>query len=197
MMRGVGRIMNKTKRKIFETSMKLFAEKGYDATSIEEITATVGVAKGTLYYHFSSKEEIFNFLVEEGIKLLQNSIDIKTAKFSNYIDKIKAIVLIQIKIVIKYEDLITILLSQFWGNEARNQKCQKHIFEYIQKIEEIVEEGIKVKQIKQGEPQAIASEIYGLICSTLVYKLRNDEEMDIMKLFKEFENTVIEGLKIK
>lgn len=34
--------MNKTKRKIFETSMKLFAEKGYDATSIEEITATVG-----------------------------------------------------------------------------------------------------------------------------------------------------------
>ena len=65
--------MNKTKRKIFETSMKLFAEKGYDATSIEDITATVGVAKGTLYYHFSSKEEIFNFLVEEGIKLLQNS----------------------------------------------------------------------------------------------------------------------------
>ena len=60
--------MNKTKRKIFETSMKLFAEKGYEATSIEEITATVGVAKGTLYYHFGSKEEIFNFLVEEGIK---------------------------------------------------------------------------------------------------------------------------------
>ena len=43
--------MNKTKRKIFETSMKLFAKKGYEATSIEEITATVGVAKGTLYYH--------------------------------------------------------------------------------------------------------------------------------------------------
>ncbi len=38
--------------------MKLFAgEKGYDATSIEEITATVGVAKGTLYYHFSSKKK--------------------------------------------------------------------------------------------------------------------------------------------
>ena len=72
--------MNKTKRKIFETSMKLFAEKGYDATSIEEITATVGVAKGTLYYHFSSKEEIFNFLVEEGVKLLKNSIEIKTDK---------------------------------------------------------------------------------------------------------------------
>lgn len=189
--------MNKTKRKIFETSMKLFAEKGYDATSIEEITATVGVAKGTLYYHFSSKEEIFNFLVEEGIKLLQNSVDIKTAKFSNYIDKIKAIILIQIKIVSKYEDLITILLSQFWGHEQRHQKCQKHILEYISQIEDIVKEGMEVGQIKKGNPQAIASEIYGLICSSLVYKTREKENTDIMKLYKEFENTVIEGLKIK
>lgn len=187
--------MNKTKRKIFETSMKLFAEKGYDATSIEEITATVGVAKGTLYYHFSSKEEIFNFLIEEGMKLLQNSIDIKTAKYSNYIDKIKSIVLIQIKIVVKYEDLITILLSQFWGHEARNQKCQKHIFEYINKIENIVKEGMEAGQIKEGNPQAIASEIYGLICSSLVYKTRSKEELDIMKLYKEFESTVIEGMK--
>ncbi len=189
--------MNKTKRKIFETSMKLFAEKGYDATSIEEITATVGVAKGTLYYHFSSKEEIFNFLVEEGIKLLQNSVDIKTTKFSNYMDKIKAIILIQIKIVVKYEDLIMILLSQFWGHEQRHQKCQKHILEYISQIENIVEEGMKAGQIKKGNPQAIASEIYGLICSSLVYKTRNREKMDTMELFKEFENTVIEGLKVK
>lgn len=189
--------MNKTKRKIFEASMKLFAEKGYEATSIEEITATVGVAKGTLYYHFSSKEEIFNFLVEEGIKLLQNSVDIKTAKFSNYIDKIKAIVLIQIKIIEKYEDLITILLSQFWGNESRNQMCKNHILEYINQIEQIVKEGIEKGEIKTGDPQAIASEIYSLICSGLVYKVRNGGRIEIMKLYKEFENTIIEGLKNK
>ena len=113
--------MNKTKRKIFETSMKLFAEKGYDATSIEDITETVGVAKGTLYYHFTSKEEIFDFLVEEGIKLLQNSVDIKIAKYSNYIDKIKAIILIQIKIVNKYEKLINIIITQLRGKEKKNK----------------------------------------------------------------------------
>ena len=188
--------MNKTKRKIFDTSMKLFADKGYDATSVEEITAVVGVAKGTLYYHFSSKEEIFNFLIEEGMKLLQNSIDIKTSKLSNYIDKLKAIVLIQIKIVVKYEDLITILLSQFYGKEARNQKCQNHVYEYISKIEQIVKEGIDQNEIKQGNPKVIASEIYGLIGSTLVYKLRN-ENIDIMSLYREYENTIIEGLKIR
>ena len=68
--------------------------------------------------------------------------------------------------------------------------------EYINKIEEIVKEGIKKGQIKQGNSQAIASEIYGLICSSLVYKLRNNGQIEIMKLYKEFENTIIQGLKI-
>ena len=189
--------MNKTKRKIFETSMKLFAEKGYENTSIEEITATVGVAKGTLYYHFASKEEIFNFLVSEGVKLLQNSVDIKTSKYHNYIDKVKAIVLIQVKIVDKYEDIITILLSQFYGKEARNKMCQQHVFEYIGKIEKIVAEGMQKGEIKQGDPKVIASEIYALIASTLVYKMKNGNEIDIIKTYKEFEKTLVEGLKAK
>lgn len=149
--------MNKTKRKIFETSMKLFAEKGYDATSIEEITATVGVAKGTLYYHFSSKEEIFQFLVEEGVKLLKNSIEIKTDKLTNSLDKIKAIVLIEIKILVKYQNFITIILSEIWGNSSRSKMCQNYVFEYIQMIQEIVEDGIKKGEIINTDANVVAS----------------------------------------
>ena len=187
--------MNKTKRKIFETSMKLFAEKGYDATSIEDITETVGVAKGTLYYHFTSKEEIFDFLVEEGIKLLQNSVEIKIAKYQNYLDKIKAIILIQIKIVNKYENLINIILTQLWGKEKRNQKCQKLIYDYIDKIEDIVKIGITKGQIKGDDAKIIATEIYGLICSTLVYKMREREKFNISDMYNTFETTIIKGLK--
>ncbi len=149
--------MNKTKRKIFETSMKLFAQKGYDATSIEEITATVGVAKGTLYYHFSSKEEIFNFLVEEGVKLLKNSIAIKTAKLNNSLDKIKAIILIEIKVLVKYEDFMRIILSEIWGTSPRTKMCRDYLFEYIQMIQQIVEEGIRKKEIVDSDPNVIAS----------------------------------------
>ena len=148
--------MNKTKRKIFETSMKLFAEKGYDATSIEEITANVGVAKGTLYYPFSSKEEIFQFLIEEGVKLLKNSVEIKTEKLESSIDKIKAVVLIEIKVLVKYEDFMTIVLSEIWGNGPRSILCKKYVFEYIQMIEKIVENGINKKEIIDGDKNVIA-----------------------------------------
>ena len=93
--------------------------------------------------------------------------------------------------------MITILLTQFWGKEARNQTCKKYILSYIYKIEQIVKEGIERGEVKKGNPQAIASEIYGLIGSSLVYKIRSQEEIDIMKLYKEFENTIIEGLRVK
>ena len=187
--------MNKTKRKIFETSMQLFAQKGYDATSVEEITATVGVAKGTLYYHFSSKEEIFQFLIEEGVKLLKNSITIKTANLTNSLDKLRAIVLIEIKVLVKYENFMTIILSEIWGTGARSKMCRNYVFDYIQMIQEIVEEGIEKKEIIESDANVIASGIFGFVCSSLIYKLRTEENIEVMSLYKEIEKSFIKKLK--
>ncbi|MCL2383736.1 MAG: TetR/AcrR family transcriptional regulator [Oscillospiraceae bacterium] len=186
--------MNRTKRKIFETSMELFAKKGYDATSIEEITAVVGVAKGTLYYHFSSKEEIFNFLVEQGMRLLKTSVDIKAAKTESSIEKLKEVILIQIKILIKYESFITIIASQMWGNEPRHIKCRENVFSYIDKIEEIVKEGQQRGELKERDSGLIAAEIFGLLCSNLSYRLRTNEDLDIARIKKEYEDIILDGL---
>lgn len=181
--------MNRTKRKIFEISMNLFATKGYDATSIEEITSVVGVAKGTLYYHFSSKEEIFNFLIEEGMKLLQNSMSIKVASCDNLLDKLKAILLIQIKVMVKYQDFMTIVLSETLGNESRNLTCRKYVFEYINMLEDIINESISLGQsnIKNlGTPSTVATSLFGTTYSILLNKIKSNEGMDIKTLYREY-----------
>jgi AcrR family transcriptional regulator len=46
------------KEKILEAALELFAEKGYDATGVQEIVARAGVTKGALYHHFAAKEDI-------------------------------------------------------------------------------------------------------------------------------------------
>lgn len=186
--------MNKTKRKIFETSMKLFAEKGYDGTSVEEITSIVGVAKGTLYYHFSSKEEIFNFLIEEGMKLLQNSISIKTAQLASYTEKIKAVVLIQCKIMNKYQDFITIVISQMWGNEARNKRCREYVEQYINIIRNIIDEGIKNKEITDIDSETIAAEIFSTTY-VLLYKSIKTGSFSIREISLDIQNIILNGLK--
>lgn len=185
--------MNKTKRKIFETSMKLFAEKGYDATSIEEITSEVGVAKGTLYYHFSSKEEIFNFLISEGMNLLKNSIKIKTDKQNKYIDKIRAVVLIQIKIIFKYENFITIVVSELWGNSERSKTCQKYVDEYLDIVKGFVDSAIENGEIKKVDSKILTTELFGLVCSCLYYQKHN--EYTIENLFKEIDKSFLQPLK--
>ncbi len=54
-----------TKERIFETALDLFAEKGYEATSIRDITKAVGLSVAAFYNHFASKNEllqaIYNF----------------------------------------------------------------------------------------------------------------------------------------
>lgn len=47
-----------TKNKVFETAIELIKEKGYDNVTISQICENAGVAKGTFYVHYKSKEDI-------------------------------------------------------------------------------------------------------------------------------------------
>ncbi len=53
-----------TKQKIIETALALFSERGYDAVSVGEIAAAVGIKAPSLYNHFPSKQSIFDAIVE-------------------------------------------------------------------------------------------------------------------------------------
>ena len=56
--------MGDTRQDILDASLVLFAEQGYDKTSLREIAEQVGVTKAALYYHFPSKEQILVALFE-------------------------------------------------------------------------------------------------------------------------------------
>ncbi|NBJ82040.1 TetR/AcrR family transcriptional regulator [bacterium 1XD42-94] len=51
-----------SRNKILEASGALFAEKGFDATTMQDIMARSGLSKGAIYHHFKSKEEIMQVL---------------------------------------------------------------------------------------------------------------------------------------
>lgn len=52
------------KNEILDVAEHLFVEKGFDQASTNDIINEVGIARGTLYYHFSSKEEILDAIVD-------------------------------------------------------------------------------------------------------------------------------------
>lgn len=49
---------------ILDAAEKLFSEKGFDGTSTNDILDEVGIARGTLYYHFKAKEDILDAMID-------------------------------------------------------------------------------------------------------------------------------------
>lgn len=60
--------MKSKKEQILDMSFSLFLEKGYDNTSISDILSKLDIARGTLYYHFESKEAIMDAIIERSAK---------------------------------------------------------------------------------------------------------------------------------
>ena len=52
------------REEIMDAAAELFSTKGYEETTTTDIMKKVGIAKGTLYYHFASKEEILDAMIE-------------------------------------------------------------------------------------------------------------------------------------
>jgi AcrR family transcriptional regulator len=57
--------MSSARERLLESAKRLFSQKGYYATSVEDIVESAGFSKGTFYFYFKSKEELFKSLVEE------------------------------------------------------------------------------------------------------------------------------------
>lgn len=54
----------KRRSEILDAAEKLFSEKGFDGTSTNDILDEVGIARGTLYYHFKAKEDILDAMID-------------------------------------------------------------------------------------------------------------------------------------
>jgi len=68
-----------TKAKLVSAARRLFAEKGYAATSTPEVVAAAGVTRGALYHHFADKTDLFRTVVEEEHLILAMTIEAAAA----------------------------------------------------------------------------------------------------------------------
>jgi AcrR family transcriptional regulator len=73
--RTVGSAAEETRRRILDEATALFVERGYAGTSIRDISERLGMTKGALYYHFSSKEELLYAIVTPLLSGLRAFID--------------------------------------------------------------------------------------------------------------------------
>ena len=144
-----------TVEKILEVAQRLFLEKGYDNTKIQDIADELGLTKGAIYHHFKSKEEIMNVLGDK-MFLNNNPFEIvKKRKDLNGLEKMKYV------IKLNQSDKKAIELTNQALPLLKNPQILARMFESNYKYLlpcwlELIEEGQKDGSIKTEQPKELA-----------------------------------------
>lgn len=131
------------KEEILDAAEKLFAAKGFDNTSTGDILDAVGIARGTLYYHFKSKEEILDGVIQRmASRLMENAKEIAQNQKLPVLERFtKAIMALNVESKIGYEVMEQVHRPQ---NALMHQKMQVTLLTGINPIfTELLKEGIE------------------------------------------------------
>jgi TetR/AcrR family transcriptional regulator len=189
--------MNKTKRAIFESAIKVFSNSGYTGATMDEVVARAGVAKGSLYYHFKSKEELFLFIIREGINLIHEEVDKATKGMDNPYEIIKEAFKVMLKYVYKNKDLFKVIISQLWGNEARNDMLREEIKVLIDNSTEKFKAGISAGFIENEDPELLSYSLIGVLVSSALYEIINETGYDHEEVAEKFMKYFEYGINAK
>lgn len=170
-----GKEAEERKKEILDVAGELFTIKGYDNTSTTDILEKVGIARGTLYYHFKSKEEILDALIE---RVIQGMIcNVRTAISHVETAPQKLIVFVG---SLKVDSAVGKEIADYAHkpqNALMHQKIQKALMEVVTPIAaEIIRDGINEGSFSTDYPDEAAEML--LIYSTIVFDGMNEIEED-------------------
>lgn len=165
------------RNEILDIAERLFVTKGFDRTSTNDILAEVGIARGTLYYHFRSKEDILNAMIARMTEsLVKRAADITGQKDVPVLQRLTEMVLaLHVDSDLGHEIMEQVHKPQ---NALMHQKMQEGLLVGITPlIAGLIEEGI-AQGLCQTDYPAEAAEMLLLYSNTAFDALAqyNEEE---------------------
>ncbi|GAB1157801.1 TetR/AcrR family transcriptional regulator [Paenibacillus illinoisensis] len=186
-----------TKKKLADASRALFVQKGYKATSIEDIVAATGSSKGNIYYHFKSKEGLFLYLIDEWDREWEENWASKEHLYKTSTEKIHG--LMEQLVLDDMNHPLTKAADEFFTGEKKENDIEERIalmFErHIQFNRQLVQQGIENGEFKEDNVDHLAlileSAIIGL--SQLSRGMKSEEAV---ALYRQAANVFLHGISI-
>lgn len=184
-----------TKKKLADASKALFVQKGFKATSIEDIVAATGSSKGNIYYHFKSKEGLFLYLIDEWDREWEASWKSKVHLYHTSTEKIYG--LAEQLIMDDINHPLTKAADEFFTGTQKENDIEERIavlFErHIQFNKQLIQEGIDSGEFNEQNVDHLAlileSTIIGL--SQMSRKLEPDEAL---ALYRQAAGVFLHGI---
>jgi AcrR family transcriptional regulator len=191
-----------TAHRILIQAMKIFLEKGYHGTSIDDITRAAGVTKGALYWHFKSKEDLLKKIVEEFEKrfldgLIQAVKDVRgdtQDKFEKYFRYNAAFSYYNRELCVSFTTLAAELVGAHHGTETEFRRIYK---KYQKFLSSLILQGKKERVFKKEiDPDLAALIIIAFHDGILIRWFMNRNEIDGEAYVNTFKKIMLKGLMV-
>jgi len=95
---------------VLDAAAKLFAGRGYSATSMRDIAVEAGMLPGSLYYHFTAKEELLAAVYETGVRAIIAATQAAVARAARPWERVEAACVAHLETVLKRSDYAQVLI---------------------------------------------------------------------------------------
>ncbi len=189
-----------TEKKIIQSALELFVRKGYHGTSINNITQKVGLTKGALYSHFSSKGELLLRIIDEyRTHFLSKMMQAVTEYQGDAVEKLHRAISFNSKFAMENQDLcifLTFLTTELSADVDFEPPLRNVYQEYQKFISQLIQRGIHQGLFKKGlDPDLAALTFMALHDGVLHQWVLNRSYIDGEQYVKTFRIVFMEGLK--
>ncbi|MGX9226652.1 TetR/AcrR family transcriptional regulator [Streptomyces albus] len=143
-----------TRDKLFQAAVTLIAEQGFSSTTVEEIAERAGVAKGTVYYNFASKTELFEELLRHGVALLtadlRKAADETAGRGGSRVDALDAMVRAGLLFIDRYPAFTQLYVAELWRTgRAWNETLLMVRQEAVAVVEDVLRAGVAEGELSE------------------------------------------------
>jgi AcrR family transcriptional regulator len=146
-----------TRAHLLDGAAKVFAERGYRVATVDEIVAKAGLSKGTFYWHFDSKEELFAALLEERID--RPARDLMEVTRSAPAEGATAPVVSRgLASLFREQRELVLLLHEYWSAAVRDDKLRARYLERQRALRNTLAHALASRHERTGVPLAIPAD---------------------------------------
>ncbi|MEW5961704.1 MAG: TetR/AcrR family transcriptional regulator, partial [Chloroflexota bacterium] len=179
-------------------ALTCFAGKGYYQTTMDDIVTESGLSKGSLYWHFKSKQELFIALVEWFFNEVNEDIFQAWTEEMSAADKIRSMMMTALESSGQLIPFFNVFLD-FWArtsaDEQLRQLFDRMIADYQARIGGLIEEGMARGEFRPVNGSQLSLAIFGVVDALFLYQALLGEKIDARGSATTALDVILAGLK--
>ena len=188
---------DETHRKILQAAFNCFYRRGYNNTTMDEIAAESGTSKGTLYWHFESKDDLLEsalrwfFESTLGPEALDQIGTIPTAS-----DRLRILADSTVGFICQAEGIFNLFL-EFWASSNNREQSANLwldlLVEYRDVVIDVIKEGVERGEFRAVDAEAVAWAFMATYDGLAAYVMLKPD-LDLARIHGAFIGTLLQGL---